>query len=86
MCLCVMACMLMFTALVYYVGVFGDKWQKRYFILNGPVLNYFKKYGVKREMGGKEIKCLFVQVFKYFCRTVVHVVPSNYFLVVGAVR
>ena len=54
MCLCVMACV--FMALVYYAGVFGDKWQKRYFILNGPVLNYFKKYGVRRgeREGGRE--------------------------------
>ncbi|XP_003383244.1 PREDICTED: uncharacterized protein LOC100634423 [Amphimedon queenslandica] len=32
-------------------GVFGDKWQKRYFILNGPILNYFKKYGDSRPRG-----------------------------------
>ena len=28
------------------VGMFGDRWQKRYFILHGPKLSYFKKYGV----------------------------------------
>ena len=27
-------------------GVFGDKWQKRYFVLHGCLLYYFKKYGV----------------------------------------
>ena len=27
-------------------GVFGDKWQKRYFVLHGSWLYYFKKYGV----------------------------------------
>ncbi len=27
-------------------GVFGDKWQKRYFILHGSWIYYFKKYGV----------------------------------------
>lgn len=30
-------------------GIFGaDKWQKRYFVLNGNRLFYFKKYGVSR--------------------------------------
>ena len=27
-------------------GMFGDKWQKRYFVLHGSWLYYFKKYGV----------------------------------------
>lgn len=30
-------------------GIFGsDKWQKRYFVLNGNRLFYFKKYGVSK--------------------------------------
>ena len=30
------------------VGVFGDKWQKRYFVLHGSWIYYFKKYGVSQ--------------------------------------
>ena len=29
-----------------FAGVFGDKWQKRYFVLHGSWIYYFKKYGV----------------------------------------
>ncbi len=34
------------TKLSHRKGVFGDKWQKRYFVLNRSWLYYFKKYGV----------------------------------------
>jgi hypothetical protein len=32
-------------------GVFGDRWQKRYFILNRMNLTYFKKYGDSKPRG-----------------------------------
>jgi len=31
-------------------GMFGDKWQKRYFVLHGSWLYYFKKYGVSHSI------------------------------------
>ena len=34
------------TKLSHRKGVFRDKWQKRYFVLHGSWLYYFKKYGV----------------------------------------
>ena len=34
------------TKLSHRKGMFGDKWQKRYFVLNRSWLYYFKKYGV----------------------------------------
>ncbi len=34
------------TKLSHRKGMFGDKWQKRYFVLHGSWLYYFKKYGV----------------------------------------
>ena len=34
------------TKLSHRKGVFGDKWQKRYFVLHRAWLYYFKKYGV----------------------------------------
>lgn len=37
-------------------GVFGDKWQKRYFVLHRSWLYYFKKYGVSLLRGGKELE------------------------------
>ena len=40
-------------------GIFGDKWQKRYFVLHRSWLYYFKKYGVS-------ILCL----NNYFCASV----------------
>ena len=33
-------------SLFLITGMFGDKWQKRYFVLHGSWLYYFKKYGV----------------------------------------
>ncbi len=36
------------TKLSHRKGVFGDKWQKRYFVLHRAWLYYFKKYGVSR--------------------------------------
>lgn len=31
----------------FLIGVFRDKWQKRYFVLHGAWIYYFKKYGVR---------------------------------------
>ena len=36
------------TKLSHRKGMFGDKWQKRYFVLNRSWLYYFKKYGVSK--------------------------------------
>ena len=41
---CVYSCIV--DSSFFAVGMFGDRWQKRYFILNGPKLSYYKKYGV----------------------------------------
>lgn len=61
----------------YVIGVFGDRWQKRYFILNGPTLSYFKKYGVNDYY----IFIIITDVNQY--RIVNHVEQSSYYLTRG---